>query len=199
MKRLANQFDLLISTVPKAYPIKPFVNVLKQDATLVNVDAMEELQGVTGINVVYARKSIAGSMIGGIVETQEVIDYCAARNVKAPSNRTDSARRNESGLRTSREQGRALSLRHRHGFAQGVTNGATERGITSCNRQTVASIGRAEKPPGRTNRPSRTNRFQGGCAPLEPRAAPRGKRSGELRGCHKISISIFSSELIHWN
>jgi alcohol dehydrogenase (NADP+) len=82
-KRLANQFDLLITTVPKAYPMQPFVNVLKQDATLVNVGAMEELQGVTGINVVYARKSIAGSMIGGIVETQEVIDYCAARNVKA--------------------------------------------------------------------------------------------------------------------
>lgn len=83
MKRLANQFDLLISTVPKAYPMRPFINVLKQDATLVNVGTMEELQGVTGINVVYARKSIAGSMIGGIVETQEVIDYCAARNVKA--------------------------------------------------------------------------------------------------------------------
>ena len=37
-----NQFDLLISTVPKAYPMQPFVNVLKQDATLVNVGAMEE-------------------------------------------------------------------------------------------------------------------------------------------------------------
>ena len=33
MRRLANQFDLLISTVPKAYPMQPFVNVLKQDAT----------------------------------------------------------------------------------------------------------------------------------------------------------------------
>jgi uncharacterized zinc-type alcohol dehydrogenase-like protein len=83
MKRLANTFDLLISTVPKAYPMQPFVNVLKADATLVNVGAMGELKGVTGINLVYARKSIAGSMIGGIAETQEVIDYCAARNIKA--------------------------------------------------------------------------------------------------------------------
>ncbi len=33
--------------------------------------------------MIYARKSIAGSMIGGIAETQEVIDYCAARNIKA--------------------------------------------------------------------------------------------------------------------
>lgn len=83
MKRLANRFDLLISTVPRAYPMQRFINVLKQDATLVNVGAMEEFQGVIGINLVYARKSIAGSMIGGIAETQEVIDYCAARNIKA--------------------------------------------------------------------------------------------------------------------
>jgi uncharacterized zinc-type alcohol dehydrogenase-like protein len=83
MKRLANTFDLLITTVPKAYPMQPFLNVLKPDATLVNVGAMEELKGVTGINLIYARRSIAGSMIGGIAETQEVIDYCAARNIKA--------------------------------------------------------------------------------------------------------------------
>src|SRR3954470_24139821 len=83
MKRLANSFDLMISTVPKAFPMQPFVNTLKADATLVNVGAMGQLQGITGINLVYARKSVAGSMIGGIAETQEVIDYCAARNIKA--------------------------------------------------------------------------------------------------------------------
>jgi uncharacterized zinc-type alcohol dehydrogenase-like protein len=83
MKRLANQFDFLISTVPRAYPMQPFVNLLKLDATLVNVGAMEQIQGVTGIDLVHGRKGIAGSMIGGIAETQEVIDYCAARNIKA--------------------------------------------------------------------------------------------------------------------
>src|SRR5215213_6065573 len=83
MKRLANRFDLIISTVPKAYSMQPFINTLKPNATLVNVGAMEELKGVTGINLIYARKSIAGSMIGGIAETQEVIDYCTARNIKA--------------------------------------------------------------------------------------------------------------------
>jgi len=83
MKRLVNTFDLLISTVPEAYAMQPFINVLKPDATLVNVGAMEQLQGVTGINLVYARRSIAGSMIGGIAETQAVIDYCAARDIKA--------------------------------------------------------------------------------------------------------------------
>ena len=83
LKALANQFDLLISTVPKAYPMQQFVNLLKLDATLVNVGAMEALQQVHGIDLIHARKSIAGSMIGGIAETQQVIDFCAARNIKA--------------------------------------------------------------------------------------------------------------------
>lgn len=83
MKRLANTFDLLISTVPRAYPMQPFLNALKANGTLVNVGAMEPLQGIGGIDLVYARKSVAGSMIGGIAETQEVIDYCAARGIKA--------------------------------------------------------------------------------------------------------------------
>lgn len=83
LKRLAGSFDLLISTVPKAYSMQPFVNVLKLDATLVNVGAMEQVQGVTGIDLVHGRKSIAGSLIGGIAETQHVIDYCAARKIAA--------------------------------------------------------------------------------------------------------------------
>jgi alcohol dehydrogenase (NADP+) len=56
-KRLANQCDLLISTVPQAYPMQQFVNVLKLDATLVNVGAMEQFQGVNGIDLVLGRKS----------------------------------------------------------------------------------------------------------------------------------------------
>lgn len=83
MKRLAGQFDLLISTVPQAYEMLPFIEVLKLDATYVNVGAMEQLQGINGMMLAFGRYSIAGSVIGGIAETQEVIDYCAARNIKA--------------------------------------------------------------------------------------------------------------------
>jgi uncharacterized zinc-type alcohol dehydrogenase-like protein len=84
MKRLANKFDLLISTVPVAYPMQPFMDVLKLDATLVNVGALGQLEaGLSGMAMGFGRKSLAGSMIGGIAETQEVIDYCAARNIKA--------------------------------------------------------------------------------------------------------------------
>lgn len=83
MKRYMNQLDLMISTVPRAYPMQPFMNLLKLDGTLVNVGALEQLKDLDGMMIGFGRKSVAGSMIGGIAETQEVIDYCAARNIKA--------------------------------------------------------------------------------------------------------------------
>ncbi|KPX03114.1 hydroxyacid dehydrogenase [Pseudomonas syringae pv. daphniphylli] len=78
--RLANHFDLIISTVPESYPTQQFVDLLKLDATFVNVGALE---GLDGMLMAFGRKSFAGSLIGGIAETQEVIDYCAARNITA--------------------------------------------------------------------------------------------------------------------
>jgi uncharacterized zinc-type alcohol dehydrogenase-like protein len=83
MKRLAGHFDLLISTVPQSYPMQPFMDLLKLDATLVNVGALGQLQGLSGMAQGFGRKSLAGSMIGGVAETQQVVDYCAARNIKA--------------------------------------------------------------------------------------------------------------------
>lgn len=83
MKKYVNRLDWIISTVPQAYDMGPFVNLLKLDKTLVNVGAMGPIQGVSGNALVFGRKNIAGSLIGGMAETQEVIDYCAARNIKA--------------------------------------------------------------------------------------------------------------------
>ena len=83
LKAYANRFDLLISTVPEAYPMQPFMNTLRLDGTLVNVGALGQLQGLDGMAQGFGRKSLAGSMIGGIAETQEVIDYCAARKIQA--------------------------------------------------------------------------------------------------------------------
>lgn len=80
---LAGTLDLVISTAPEAYPMMPVINALKLDATLVNVGALGQLDGFSGMAMGFGRKSLAGSMIGGIAETQEVIDYCAARNIKA--------------------------------------------------------------------------------------------------------------------
>jgi uncharacterized zinc-type alcohol dehydrogenase-like protein len=59
------------------------VDLLKLDATLVNVGALEDLQSVSGRSLISGRKSIAGSVVGGIAETQQVVGYCTARNIKA--------------------------------------------------------------------------------------------------------------------
>lgn len=83
MKRLENQLDLIISTVPKGYSIQPFVNLLKVDGTFVNVGALDDLEPLSGRALISRRRNVAGSVIGGIAETQQVIDYCAARNIKA--------------------------------------------------------------------------------------------------------------------
>ncbi len=84
MKRLANRFGLLISTVPQSYPMQPFMDLLALDGTLVNVGALNQLDGgLIGMSMAFGRKSLAGSVIGGIAETQELIDYCAARGIKA--------------------------------------------------------------------------------------------------------------------
>jgi uncharacterized zinc-type alcohol dehydrogenase-like protein len=62
--------------------MQPFMDVLKLDGTLVNVGALNQLEGLNGMALAFGRKSLAGSMIGGIAETQEVIDYCASRDIK---------------------------------------------------------------------------------------------------------------------
>lgn len=81
LKRLAGKFDLLISTVPQTYSVRPFIGVLKLDGTLVNVGALEPLKDVDAA-LLFGRKRLAGSVIGGIAETQQVVDFCVAHNIK---------------------------------------------------------------------------------------------------------------------
>lgn len=77
---LRNRFDLIISTVPYAFEAEPFMQMLKLDSTFVNV-GLGEARGINAAAMAFGRKSLAGSMIGGIAETQQVIDHCFARNI----------------------------------------------------------------------------------------------------------------------
>jgi len=81
LKPLANSLDVIISTVPYPFEVQPLLDVLKLDATLVNV-GLGEPRGLNPSAMAFGRKSLAGSMIGGIAETQEVIDHCFARNIR---------------------------------------------------------------------------------------------------------------------
>ncbi|GAA4037183.1 NAD(P)-dependent alcohol dehydrogenase [Sphingomonas rosea] len=74
-------FDFIISTVPEKHDINPFIALLKRDKTLVIVGALEPMAGVDNSQVAFHRRSVAGSLIGSIAETQEVIDFCAEHGI----------------------------------------------------------------------------------------------------------------------
>ncbi len=81
MKAHANSFDFLLNTIPVGHDVDPYVNLLKRDATMVLVGAIEPLTRVNSAMLVRLRKNIAGSMIGGIKETQEMLDFCGEHQV----------------------------------------------------------------------------------------------------------------------
>jgi uncharacterized zinc-type alcohol dehydrogenase-like protein len=80
-KKLAGTFDLIISTVGVAMDFDPYLSLLKKDASLVLVGAPEEKSTFHAFGVIPGRKSIAGSMIGSIKETQEMLDFCGEKNI----------------------------------------------------------------------------------------------------------------------
>ncbi len=84
MEAQANSFDFLLNTIPMSHDMNPYVSLLKVDGTMVLVGALEPLQpGLDGMNLILGRKSIAGSVIGGIKETQDLLDFCGEHHIVA--------------------------------------------------------------------------------------------------------------------
>jgi uncharacterized zinc-type alcohol dehydrogenase-like protein len=81
MKKQAGSFDFLLNTVPVGHDMNPYIALLKRDATMVLVGAIEPLDPVHGGGLIGGRKRIAGSVIGGIKETQEMLDFCGENNI----------------------------------------------------------------------------------------------------------------------
>lgn len=81
MKQQANSFDFLLNTVPVPHDVNPYVALLKRDSTMVIVGAIAPLPDIHGGGLIMQRKRIAGSLIGGIKETQEMLDFCADHNI----------------------------------------------------------------------------------------------------------------------
>ena len=78
---LKASFDFILSTVPEKNDVNPFVELLKRDKTLTAVGALEPLKPVNNMETAMHRKSVAGSLIGSIAETQEVLDFCAEHGI----------------------------------------------------------------------------------------------------------------------
>jgi uncharacterized zinc-type alcohol dehydrogenase-like protein len=82
MKKHTGTFDLILNTVAAPHNLDAYTSLLKVDGTLVLVGLPEHPHPSPSVgNLITRRRAIAGSMIGGIRETQEMLDYCAAHNI----------------------------------------------------------------------------------------------------------------------
>jgi uncharacterized zinc-type alcohol dehydrogenase-like protein len=82
MAKHARSFDLIVNTVAASHNLDPFIALLKRDGAMVLVGAPEHAHpSPTVFGLLLARRSLSGSGIGGIAETQEMLDYCAERNI----------------------------------------------------------------------------------------------------------------------
>ena len=82
MQAHGNSFDFLLNTIPVSHDINPYLALLRRDRTMAMVGVLTELDPPpTGISLIMGRKSVAGSAIGGMKETQEMMDFCAEHNI----------------------------------------------------------------------------------------------------------------------
>jgi alcohol dehydrogenase (NADP+) len=81
LDRLKNSFDFILSTISADHEYGTYLNLLKLNGTMVVVGIPSNPSKLPAFNVIGNRRSLAGSMIGGIRETQEMLDYCAANNI----------------------------------------------------------------------------------------------------------------------
>jgi uncharacterized zinc-type alcohol dehydrogenase-like protein len=82
MEKAMGRFDLIIDTVPYAHDLNPYVSTLTTSGTLVVVGYLGPLDPMlVTVPMILGRKSVAGSLIGGIAETQELLDFCGKQNI----------------------------------------------------------------------------------------------------------------------
>lgn len=81
MEVAAGRFQVLVDTIPVKHEIDPFVGLLAPNGTLVLLGAVEPLPGLNGSNLIFGNRVVAGSLIGGLRETQEMLDFCAEHGI----------------------------------------------------------------------------------------------------------------------
>lgn len=79
---LAGRFDLILNTVSANLDVDAYLSLLRIDGTLVNVGAPSQPDQYHVFSLIMGRRSIAGSLVGGIRETQEMLDFSAEHNIK---------------------------------------------------------------------------------------------------------------------
>lgn len=81
MKAAVNKFDFIIDTVAAEHDLNALLNLLKRDGNMTLVGVPDKPLPVHAFSLIPKRRSLSGSMIGGIRETQEMLDFCAEKNI----------------------------------------------------------------------------------------------------------------------
>jgi len=81
MRKHAGSFDFILDAVSADHDINAFINLLGRDGNLTLVGAPEKPFAVSAFGLLFGRHSLSGSIIGGIAETQEMLDFCGKHNI----------------------------------------------------------------------------------------------------------------------
>jgi uncharacterized zinc-type alcohol dehydrogenase-like protein len=83
MKKQTGSFDFILDAVSADHDINAYIQLLRRDGNITLVGAPEKPMGVAAFGLIVGRRSLSGSCIGGIPETQEMLDFCGAHNITA--------------------------------------------------------------------------------------------------------------------
>src|SRR5579872_3565760 len=83
MARHAGSFDFILDAVAAEHDMNAYLNLLRRDGNIVMVGAPEKALPIAAFNLIMGRQSLSGSPIGGIAETQEMLDFCGKHNITA--------------------------------------------------------------------------------------------------------------------
>ena len=83
MQKHAGSFDFILDAVSADHDINAYLNLLRRDGNITLVGAPEKPMAVSAFGLIVGRRSLSGSPIGGIAETQEMLDFCGSNNITA--------------------------------------------------------------------------------------------------------------------
>ncbi|MHC5732026.1 MAG: zinc-binding dehydrogenase, partial [Nostoc sp.] len=81
MQQHAGSFDFILDSVSAEHDINQYIHLLRRDGNLTLVGAPEKPLSVGSFGLLFGRKSVSGSLIGGIAETQEMLNFCGEHNI----------------------------------------------------------------------------------------------------------------------
>jgi uncharacterized zinc-type alcohol dehydrogenase-like protein len=83
MAKHAGSFDFILDAVSANHDVEAYINLLRRDGNITLVGAPEKPMSISAFNLIMGRRSLSGSPIGGIAETQEMLDFCGVHNITA--------------------------------------------------------------------------------------------------------------------